>query len=169
MAMSVGTMVTLEEYLNTAYSPDREYVDGVVVERNVGEGPHSLVQSNVLFGIRSKYPNTWVWPEWRARTRPTRFRIPDLSVTLRNPRTLVLEEPPFLAIEILSRRDAMSDVLEKLEEYTAVGVLNLWLFDPWRKKAFTFAGNCLEEVTGGVISTVDDAIQLSLDEVFQGL
>jgi hypothetical protein len=29
-------LVALEEYLNTSYSPDREYVDGVVVERNVG-------------------------------------------------------------------------------------------------------------------------------------
>jgi Uma2 family endonuclease len=79
-----------------------------------------------------------------------------------------LEEPSFLAIEILSRRDAMSDVLEKLEEDAAAGVLLLWLFDPWRKKAFTFAGNRLEEVMGGMIST-DATIQLRLDEVFQGL
>jgi hypothetical protein len=45
-------MVSLEEYLNTAYSPDREYVDGVVVERHVGERPHSLVQSNIVFSLR---------------------------------------------------------------------------------------------------------------------
>ena len=32
-------LVSLAEYLDTAYSPDREYVDGVVVERHLGEGP----------------------------------------------------------------------------------------------------------------------------------
>ena len=36
-AISVATMVTREEYLNAAYSPDREYADGVVVERNAAK------------------------------------------------------------------------------------------------------------------------------------
>ena len=27
----------IEEYLNTSYSPDREYIDGELVERNVGK------------------------------------------------------------------------------------------------------------------------------------
>ena len=35
--MSVGTLVPLAEYLATAYDPDVEYVDGVLVERNVGD------------------------------------------------------------------------------------------------------------------------------------
>ena len=38
-------LVSLEEYLDTAYSPDREYVDGAIVERHVGERRHSLVQT----------------------------------------------------------------------------------------------------------------------------
>jgi len=162
-------MVTLEEYLHTAYSPDREYVDGVVVERNVGERPHSLVQSNVLFAIRLHYPDAWVWPEWRSRTLKTRFRIPDVCVTLEDPGTDVLEEAPFLAVEILSKRDEMSEVLEKLEEYASVGVANIWLIDPRRKKAFTFAEHCLEEVTGAAIATSAPVIQIDLEELFRGL
>src|SRR5437870_4091833 len=36
------TLVSVEEYLNTSYEgPDREYVDGRIVERNVGERSHS--------------------------------------------------------------------------------------------------------------------------------
>jgi hypothetical protein len=27
------TLVSLQEYLDTAYSPEREYMDGVIVER----------------------------------------------------------------------------------------------------------------------------------------
>ena len=44
MDMSAATLLSLEEYLNTSYSPDREYRDGVLVERNVGEKAHALLQ-----------------------------------------------------------------------------------------------------------------------------
>jgi Uma2 family endonuclease len=167
--MSGGTMVTLEEYLNTAYSPDREYVDGVVVERNVGERPHSFVQSRITVILSRNYPALFVWTEWRSRTRERRCRVPDVCVTLQDPGTDILEEPPFLVIEIPSRRDEMSDVLDKLKEYAAIGVPNIWLFDPRRQRAFTFAGNRLEEVTGPTIATSDAAVQLRLDDVFRGL
>ena len=43
--MSVETLISVEEYLNTSYDPDMEYVDGVLVERNVGDWLHSLVQA----------------------------------------------------------------------------------------------------------------------------
>ena len=32
--MSVGALVSLDEYLKTSYDPDLEYVDGVLEERN---------------------------------------------------------------------------------------------------------------------------------------
>ena len=43
-ALSNSSPITVEEYLNTAYDPDMEYVDGVLVERNVGDWLHALVQ-----------------------------------------------------------------------------------------------------------------------------
>ena len=67
--MSVETLVPIEEYLRTSYDPDVEYVDGILVERNVGDLPHGLVQSNVIFAIRSKYPHVFVIPELRQRRR----------------------------------------------------------------------------------------------------
>ena len=167
--MSAGALVTLEEYLNTAYSPDREYVDGVIVERNLGEGPHSRIQVDLVLSLGRRYPCVFIWTEWRMHSATGRYRIPDLCVTLKNPGTLVLEECPFLVIEILSRRDAVSDVLEKLEEYATFGVPNIWLIDPWRRKAFTFAAHRLEEVTSPEISTGEPVIAVPLTEVFRGL
>jgi hypothetical protein len=42
-------LTSVEEYLNTSYPDgDREYVDGHIVERNLGEKPHSKVQGEVL-------------------------------------------------------------------------------------------------------------------------
>src|ERR1700724_3647011 len=124
-------LVSLEEYLNTAYSPDREYVDGIVVERHVGERPHSLVQSNIVFTLRQRYAKLFVWPEQRVRTIPNRrSRIPDVCVTAEDPGKDVFETAPLIAIEILSRRDEMSEVLEKLDEYRAFGVPHVWVIDP---------------------------------------
>ena len=117
------------EYLETAYSPDREYVDGAVVERHVGELPHSFVQSNLVAALRRLYPSYFILAELRTRTKGHRCRIPDVCVTLEKPDTDVLETPPFLVIEVLSRRDEMTDVLEKLQEYADAGVRNIWVID----------------------------------------
>ena len=46
-------LVSLDEYLDTADSPDREYVDGAIVERHVGERPHSLAQKNSVIYLRT--------------------------------------------------------------------------------------------------------------------
>jgi Uma2 family endonuclease len=44
---------TVEEYLATGWSPDREFVDGRIEERNSGEKEHSILQRylTVLFAI----------------------------------------------------------------------------------------------------------------------
>jgi Uma2 family endonuclease len=120
-------VASIDDYLETDYSPDREFVDGAVVERHVGERPHSRVLGNVVFSLRNCDPRLFVWPEQRVRTIPNRCRVPDVCVTTQDPFTDVFETPPLICIEILSRRDEMSDVLEKLEEYAAAGVRYIWV------------------------------------------
>ena len=43
--MGAATLVSIEDYLSTSYSPDREYIDGRIVERNLGEKTHSSIQA----------------------------------------------------------------------------------------------------------------------------
>jgi hypothetical protein len=43
--MASSVLVSLHEYLTTSYQPDRDYVDGELKERSVGEQPHSVVQT----------------------------------------------------------------------------------------------------------------------------
>lgn len=38
--MGATTLVSVADYLSTSYSPDREYVDGLIVERNWGGKTH---------------------------------------------------------------------------------------------------------------------------------
>jgi Uma2 family endonuclease len=166
--MSMNAVLSpIEEYLYTAYSPDREFVDGAVVERHVGEKPHSWTQGNVYYSLRSRYPQLFIWLEQRVRTTTNRYRIPDVCVTAQEPSTDVLETPPPICIEILSRHDEMSDVLEKLEEYAAAGVRYIWVVDPRRKKAFFYDGG-LREATSGVLVTADaPVVELPLADVFR--
>jgi Uma2 family endonuclease len=117
----------------------------------------------------TRYPQVFVWPEQRVRTSPNRCRIPDVCVTAQDPLTDVFETPPLICIEILSRRDEMSDVLEKLEEYAAAGVRYIWVFDPRRQKAF-YCDGALREVASGVFATTEDPfVELPLADVFLGL
>jgi hypothetical protein len=47
--MSTPALVSIEEYLRTSYSDgDREYVDGRIVDRNIGAVPHGSLQTEVL-------------------------------------------------------------------------------------------------------------------------
>ena len=48
------TTVPVEEYLRTTYHPDCEYVDGQLVERNVGEYYHSLMETLVAEALSSR-------------------------------------------------------------------------------------------------------------------
>ena len=165
--MAVETLISVEEYLNTSYSPDMEYVDGVLVEINVGDPIHSLVQSNLVYFLRLKYPKVKVMPEVRSRTSKTRYRLPDVAVTLRMPEGRFITEAPFIAIEILSEEDRVSRLMEKLKEYAAMGVPNIWVFDPRLKQMFVFHGNSLQEIEGDTISTGEPRLELTRAEIFQ--
>jgi Uma2 family endonuclease len=79
----------------------------------------------------------------------------------------VFEIAALIVVEILSRPDEMSDVLEKLDEYRAFGVPHVWVIDPRRKKAFTYEGGRLEELEAEALTAGE--IQLPLEEVFRGL
>jgi Uma2 family endonuclease len=165
--MGATTLISVEEYLNTSYDPDMEYVDGVLVETNVGDLAHSAAQRNVVVAFANKYPETRSYPEVRSRTRKTRFRLPDVAVALGPRGGRYLAEAPFIAIEILSEDDRMTRVIEKLKEYAEWGVPNIWVFDPRTRRMFVFQGNALLELEGDVIATESPRLELTRDEIFR--
>ncbi len=145
----------LSEYLSKTYQPDREYLDGVLSERNVGEWNHSRLQAvllKYLMGLEDRLGILAV-PEQRIQVRPNRFRIPDICVVSGPPGEQVLTKPPLLCIEILSPDDTMSALQEKIEEYLALGVANVWLFDPRRRKAHFADTTGIHEAANGVRET----------------
>ena|SRR5450432_717120 len=168
--MSVEALISVEEYLNTSYDPDVEYVDGVLVERNVGDLVHSLVQSNLIFALRTRYPRIYVVPELRSKTAASRYRLPDVCVMLVLPKTRYLVDAAFLAVEILSKKDSMSKMMEKLEEYARKGVPNIWVIDPRLRTIAVYSSGTLNEVRGDRVATTGDpCLELTRDEIFQNV
>jgi hypothetical protein len=43
-AMSPAATISLDEYLHTSYRPDCEYLEGELLQRNVGEWDHGRLQ-----------------------------------------------------------------------------------------------------------------------------
>ena len=45
------SLISLDEYMQTSDSPDCEYIDGAVVERNVGQGKHAYTQGKIYLKL----------------------------------------------------------------------------------------------------------------------
>ncbi len=133
MAVEVQALTPLEEYLRTSYSPDREYRDGELVERNVGDWAHSTLQGLLMIymGVRQAQWNVLVRPELRIKVHEDWYPIPDICVYSQPaPKEPYPERPPLLWIEILSKDDRMADVWAKAAELVKFGVPYVWIIEP---------------------------------------
>lgn len=130
--MATATTLSIAEYLDTSYRPDREYVDGELRERNVGKWEHARVQWLLAnwFGNHEAQWNVTGSTEQRVQVSKSRVRIPDLVVLRPGPQPDILVDPPLLVIEILSPDDTYSDTQERAQDYLSMGVLTLWIVDP---------------------------------------
>src|SRR5579872_3998603 len=167
--MGLGTLIPVEEYLRSSYSPDREYVDGEVVERNLGEKTHGRIQKRLItyLDARSKTLGIEVIPEQRVQVTRTRFRIPDVTVLkLPQPEEEIVTSPPHLWIEILSKDDRMPYMQEKIDDYLTFGVPYIWIINPWNQKGYVVTLAGMVEAKSGILETHDPDISVPLSELF---
>src|SRR5262245_27828628 len=136
--MATGTAIPLAQYLSSTYEPDCDYVDGEIEERNVGEIAHARLQLKVGSYLLTHYESAGlsVLTEVRVQVSATRFRIPDVCVTIGDPGQGVLIAPPFLCVEILSPEDRMSRLELRIQDYLQMGVPNVWVLDPLTRQAY---------------------------------
>jgi Uma2 family endonuclease len=141
-------LVTVEEYLSTSYPDgDREYLDGLVVERNLGTPDHSALQKILIMhlGGFEKPLQIAVRPECRTRIAETRYRVPDVLIMRRPFRQSkrVLLDPPWIIIEIVSPDDRMRDTMHRFRDYEKLGVRYIIQMDPEDRTTFVFANGDL--------------------------
>ena len=165
--MATGTQISVEEYLQTTYHPDCDYVDGVVEERNLGEVDHGLAQTRLAYFFMNLFRQTGLLPitEVRMQVKPTKFRIPDVMVTRGKPAEQILTKPPLLCIEILSPEDRPSRTNVRIREYLEFGVPVVWLVDPAERRVWVYRKNGMDEATDSVSLDGTD-ITVPFSEIF---
>src|ERR1700733_798846 len=168
--MPAATQVSVSEYLSTTYRPDREYVDGEIVERNVGKKPHSRAQTLVAAFLSAREA------EWRivslveqtVQVSPTRFRIPDVcALSADAPDEDIITHPPFLCVEILSKDDTMISVADRLDDFLRMGGENVWLIDPSKRRGYRYTTDGMLEAKDGVMRSSNPAISVPLSAIFE--
>jgi len=167
-----AALISVDEYLRTAYSPDCDYVDGEVQERNLGERDHSKLQGEFLYYFRSrkKQWNVFVYPEQRVQVSATRFRVPDVCVYVgEDPREQIFRTPPFICVEVLSHQDRTSRFQQRIDDYLAFGVRYIWVVDPETRRAWVHTTDGVQEIKDRVLRTENPILTVSLLEIFAAI
>ncbi len=164
--------LSIDEYLNTSYKPDVDFVDGVLEERNVGKYEHAKIQIWIshLFMSNATAWNIDPVVEQRIQVRRNQVRVADIAVLRADvPREVVTLTPPLICVEVLSPEDRLSRTKLVLAEYLTMGVENIWLIDPIYRAAFTFDATGLHEADPTRLTVPNTPIHLDLTNAFAAL
>jgi Uma2 family endonuclease len=165
--MSAKAGISVAEYLHTSFPDlDREYRDGELLERNVPDYAHARTQALLIFFfemLRQKL-SLYACSELRLKLREGLYLIPDVCVFRAAQSSSVPDQPPIIAIEILTPDDRMSSVREKLDQFKAWGVAHVWLVDPHSKRMYSCDQGLLEV---GVLTIPELGLEIKAAEIFE--
>jgi Uma2 family endonuclease len=165
MSTATRPLLTTTEYLHSSYSPDREYVDGELQERNGGELDHAEIQGALVQWFRNhvKEWNLRTLPEIRIQVSPTRFRIADVCLISRDePAEQVLQTPPLAVIEVLSLEDRISRYQERFNDYRQMRIRHIWVVDPQTRRGYDCSTGSWIETTSFTVETSPITVDLSV-------
>jgi Uma2 family endonuclease len=128
-------LVPVEEYLKSAWHPDVEYVDGVLVERGMPTYAHGVLAGIITEHLR-RYRREFAFGvsvECRVEiVECSRYRIPDVLIS-RIPVQLsdrALRDVPLAVFEVLSPDDRTAQQLARFREFWQRGVRQILVFNP---------------------------------------
>ncbi|MGI4853166.1 MAG: Uma2 family endonuclease [Janthinobacterium lividum] len=162
-------LITMEQYLGSSYSPDLDFVDGELQERNVGEKDHGRMQLSVALWFAAREDQFGVEPvtEPRLLISDGRARICDVAVFRTDvPDEQVALTPPIICIEIMSPQDRLSRSIKVLEDYRTMGVSNIWLIDPQERLAYTFGPGGLQQQEDYILRVAATEIAMDVNQLF---
>jgi Uma2 family endonuclease len=170
--MATPVIIPVSEYLKTSYKPDRDYVDGQLKERPLGETPHATTQSvlSAIFLANRKIWKVRAVTEQRIQTSETHFRVADVCVwPFGNPPGGIIRNAPLICVEILSPEQSLSDIWGPIHDYLLMGVENVWILDPVRRQAWYADLNGYHELLTDEFSVPGTDIRIQLAEIYEQL
>jgi Uma2 family endonuclease len=171
--MNSKVAISVDQYLKMSFEDaDCEYLDGEILERNMGELPHAVMQGKLLLLLNQlgSQVGLQIVPEIRIQIKPTRYRVADIAVWRPGPiGSRIPTVSPFLAVEILSPEDRMVRMLPKIQEYLGIGVEWVWLIDPFERKALAYSQQNKAGVLTEVLTTENPSIEIALETLWKFL
>ncbi len=165
--MSSAVLVPLSEYLGQTYHPDRDYVEGILQERNVGEISHSDAQTAVAAFVRAQLRGFWAGVEVRVQVKANRFRVPDVTIVRGGkPEGRIITQPPEIAVEVLSPDDRAADIQERIDDYLSFGVPCVWVIHPETRRAWLHTSDGSREAKDGVLRNPAGDVAVPLAAIF---
>ncbi|MDQ6665082.1 MAG: Uma2 family endonuclease [Acidobacteriota bacterium] len=163
-----STLISVEEYLHSSYEVDCDYVDGELVERNVGEKGHGRLQGAIYSYYYVRRRKTGIHPfiEQRLQVSATRFRVPDVCLTVGEPPEEIFTSAPLAVVEVLPPEDRISSMQTKIDDYIRMGVRYIWVIDPVSRRAYSHSSEGSSEIKDGILRTTDPGSELPLNEIF---
>jgi Uma2 family endonuclease len=185
--MTTTTVITAEEFAQMTFDGPVELIDGELVEMTRPGGVHGVSCNNAAFLVE-----TWV----RAAARQGRWLsvINDTGVvtrrgpdTVRGPDVFVIRRDrlpggkvpggnfpvaPDLCIEVKSPHDRWSEIIQKVSEYLAIGVMEVWVIDPEHRRAHVYRADTEPDVLNRsdiLRSNVLPDFVCPVDEFFRGI
>jgi Uma2 family endonuclease len=108
--------------------------------------------------------------EIRIQVRERHFRVPDVCVTDAHlPREQIIRTPPLLCIEVLSPEDTFRKMRRRIEDFLAMGVPQVWIFDPRKRTATVCTLQNETAFETGILSLPGTALTLDIVEAFSTL
>src|ERR1700733_826671 len=167
-----GSQIGVEEYLGLSFDdrPERDYVDGAVVERALPTVVHSRVKAllALLFEPLSKRVRLTMMLGLRLQIEPRLFRIVDFAIYLgARPEGRCATTPAFVSLEIVSADDCFVDLTERLEDYRRWGVPHGWVGDPQLKRLYEYTEAGLLQYASLRLPEFD--FEISVQELFKDI
>ncbi len=136
---------------------------------------HALIQSNLIFELKSLYRKTYSFPSEIEIKMPLRPNcVPDIAIYPKKQidhlhDIISMEEKPITVIEIVSPTQSDTDILDKFERYFLAGVQSCWLVMPSFQAISVYSGIGKYQFFTSEMSLIDNitAIELPLKGVFE--
>ncbi len=130
--------------LNFDLEKHLEFVDGCLLERPLGTGPHSDLQFTITRLLKPlAKQHGFIARQEYTFAHGTEWLVPDVLVAsqhLREDHRGYLVTTPHLCVEILSPGQNESELFRKCRRYHAWGVPHCWVIDPAPRACFEYHG-----------------------------
>ena len=142
----VNPLISVDEYLNTSYEQDKEFVDGRLIDKGMPTIYHQLL-SAILLRWFEHFEDRGFMALADVRTQiveRARYRLPDVMVfSLPVAPGRIMTKVPDVVIEILSPDDRVTENIHRFRDYRSAGVPHIIQMDPEEHIAWRFEADSL--------------------------